>query len=162
MWPSIEFFSDATGSLWFYDRDDADQQMLWSFTGLRYRVGAVELGTAYERRYTWGEGAMLWDQYRERERVHQKLRLPLGKEIYAAFRGSYDLDESMVDEVIYSLQWVVDCMTWDLHFKDDRTSGNDNRVGLSMFIHAFPNTPASFGQNVEADPFARPQDLPKK
>ena len=162
LWPRIEFFSDTMGSLWFYDRGSADQQMLWSFTGLRYRIGAIELGTAYERRSTWGDGAMLWDLYRQRERVHQKLRFPMGREIYASFRGSYDLDESLVDEVIYSLQWVVDCMTWDLHYADDRTSGNDDRVGLSLFIRAFPDTPASFGQRVETDPFDRPRDLPKE
>ena len=158
---NVEFFSDTVGNLWFYDRDNADQQMLTSFTGLRYRLGAFEMGTAYERRYTWGEGAMLWDQYRERERIHQRLRFPLGREVFAAFRGSYDLDESMVDEVQYALQWVTDCMKWELRYIDDRTSGNDDSVGLSLTILAFPDTPASFGQVLLRDPFDRPRDLPK-
>lgn len=160
LWPNIEFFSDMTGGVWFYDRNDADQETLRSFTGLRYSIGLVELGTAYEKRYIWGEGAMYWDQYRERERIHQKIRFPLGREIYFAFRGSYDLDESMIDKAIYSLQWVVDCMIWDLHYIDDRSVDGDDKIGLTMSIRAFPNTPASFGDKNEKDPFDRPSDLP--
>ena len=104
---------------------------------------------------------MHWDQYRKRERVHQKVRFPLGREVFAAFRGSYDLDESMIDEVIYSLQWETDCMIWDLHYKDDRTSGGDDHIGLSLGIKAFPNRQASFGQRLEVDPFDRPSDVPE-
>ena len=105
---------------------------------------------------------MLWDQYRERERIHQKLRFPLGRELYLALRGSYDLDASMADEARYGLQWVTDCMKWELHYTDDRTSGNDDSIGLSLSLLAFPETPASFGQAVQRDPFDRPKGLPKK
>ena len=160
-WPEAEFFVNSVGTLWFYDKTPSDQESLWSFTGLRYHLGDVELATGYERRYTWGESPMRWDQYRERERVHQKVRFPLGGEFYAAVRGSYDLAQSLVDQITYSIQWVVDCMKWDLHFKDDRTSGGDNQIGLSLSILAFPNTPASLGQKLDADPFERPSDLPK-
>ena len=112
---------------------------------------------------------MFWDRYEKREKIHQKVRLPVARvggrrpfdKIYAAVRGSYDLDQSMVDEVIYSLQWVTDCMMWDLHYRNDRTSGSDDRIGLSLSILAFPNTAASFGQRLERDPFERPRDLPK-
>ena len=52
-------------------------------------------------------------------------------------------------------------MVWDLHFKDDRTSGGDDEIGLSMFINAFPDRPASFGQKLDVDPFVRPRDVPK-
>lgn len=169
--PQVEFFSNTEGGAWFYDGDSGnkDHESLRSFTGLRYRLGVVELGTAYERYYIWGESAMLWDRYRERDRVHQKVRFPVARvggrqpfdKIYAAVRGSYDLDQSMVDEVIYSLQWVTDCMMWDLHYRDDRTSGGDNSIGLSLSILAFPNTPASLGQKLDRDPFERPKDLPK-
>ena len=79
---SMALFSDTRGIAWFYDREDSDHEMLRSFTGLRYTIGRVELGTGYERQYTWGESPMHWDQYRERERVHQKIRFPLGREIY--------------------------------------------------------------------------------
>ena len=156
-----EFFVNSEGAAWFYDRDDSDHEMLRSFTGLRYKIGVFQLGTGYERQYTWGESPMHWDQYRKRERVHQKVRFPLGREVFAAFRGSYDLDESMIDEIIYSLQWETDCMIWDLHYKDDRTSGGDDHIGLSLGIKAFPNRQASFGQRVEVDPFDRPSDVPE-
>lgn len=158
----LDLFFKSQGESWFYDRDGADQQMLWGLTGLRYRIGALELATAYERRYAWGEGAMLWDRYRERERLHQKLRFPMGREVFGLVRGSYDLEQSEVDEVHYALQWVTDCMKWELNYTDDRSSGGEGRVGLSLSILAFPDTPASFGQEVDEDPFERPRDLPDR
>ena len=165
LWPSVIFFSDTTGVAWFYDRHHADQEMLRGFTGLKYNIGRLELATAYEKRRIWGESAMLWDQFKKQQRIHQKIKFPLfmlkDGEIYFAFRGSYDLDEHMIDKAIYSLQWVVDCMTWDLHYINDRAKDGDDKIGLTMSIHAFPNTPASFGDNNEKDPFDRPQDLPK-
>ena len=158
----LELFTNTEGSVWFYDREDADHEMLRSFTGLRYTIGAFEFGTGYERQYVWGKSPMQWDLYRERERIHQKVRFPLGREVYASARGSYDLDESMIDEMHYSLQWVTDCMTWDLHYKDDRTVDGNNEIGLSLTINAFSDRPASFGQSIETDPFDRPKDVPKK
>ncbi|MBQ9418845.1 MAG: LPS-assembly protein LptD [Synergistaceae bacterium] len=159
---NVELFSLTEGSAMFYDNEDADHEMLRSFTGLRYNFGSVELGTGYERQTVWGESPMHWDQYKKRERIHQKIRLPLGREVYAAVRGSYDLDASLLDEMFYSIQWVTDCMVWDLHYKNDRTSGGDNTIGLSLAIKAFPNSPASLGQDIEVDPFDRPAEFPKK
>ena len=158
----VELFSKSQGETWFYDKDDADQQMFWSLTGLRYRLGSLELATAYERRYAWGEGAMQWDRYRDRERLHQKLRFPLGREVFGLVRGSYDLEQSKIDEAFYALQWLTDCLKWELHYTDDRTSGGEGRLGLSMSILAFPDTPASFGQKIDEDPFERPQGLPAR
>ena len=156
-----ELFMNSEATAWFYDRDDSDHEMLRSFTGLRYKIGAFQLGTGYERQYTWGSSPMHWDAYRKRERIHQKVRFPLGREIYTAFRGSYDLDEDIVDEVIYSLQWETDCMLWDLYYKDDRTSGRDDYIGLSLSLKAFPDRQTSFGQKQDVDPFLRPRDVPK-
>ena len=104
---------------------------------------------------------MHWDAYRRRERIHQKVRFPLGREIYTSFRGSYDLDKDMVDEITYSLQWETDCMIWDLYYKDDKTSGSDDYIGLSLSLKAFPDRQTSFGQKVDVDPFVRPRDVPK-
>ena len=158
----VEFFSDASGVSWFYDREDADHEMLRIFTGLRYKIGAFEMGTGYERQYTWGESAMHWDQYSNRERFHQKIRFLLSGEFYFMMRGSYDLNESMIDEVYYALQWITDCMTWDLHYKDNKMSGGEDEIGLSLSLNAFPNAGASFGQRLDTDPFLRPADVPKK
>ena len=52
-------------------------------------------------------------------------------------------------------------MLWDLHYKDDRTSGSDDEIGLSLYILAFPDREASFGQRVDVDPFVRPKEVPK-
>ena len=158
---TVEFFTDSEGALWMYDRENADQEMLRSFAGLRYTIGAFQLGTGYEKQYSWGESPMHWDQYKDRQRIHQKIRFPLGREVYTVLRGSYDLKESMIDEMHYSLQWVTDCMIWELHYKNDRTSGGNDHIGLSIAVRAFPESPASFGQSREIDPFVRPRDVPK-
>ena len=159
---TFDFFTDTRGVSWFYDRNNADHEMLRSFLGFRYRIGSLELGTGYERQYTWGESPMHWDAYRNRERVHQKFRFPVGREIYLGLRGSYDLDEGMIDEVFYTIQWITDCMTWDLHYKDDRTSGGNNQLGLTLSLNALPDNTGTFGQESAIDPFVRPREIPKK
>lgn len=156
-----ELFANTEGVLWRYG-DGSDQEMLRSFMGVRYKIGAFELGTGYERQFVWGESSMFWDQYRDRERIHQKVRFPLGREVYFAFRGSYDLDESIIDETLYSLQWDTDCMIWDLHYKNDRTRHGDDSIGLTIMLKAFPSRGAAFGQKIETDPFDRPLDIPDK
>lgn len=158
----VEVFSNNRYGAWFYDENNADQQAIESFWGLRYKLGVVELGSGYERRYVWGQSPMFWDSYRGAEKIHQKIRFPLGKELYAAVRGSYDLNESMVDEVNYGLQWINDCMRWELQYRDDRTSGGENKVNLNVSLLAFPNTPASFGQYKDTDPFERPEGLTRE
>ena len=158
---NVELFSDSEGRIWFYDNEDTDHEMFRSFTGLRYHLGIFEMGTGYERQYIWGESPMHWDQYKKRERIHQKIRFPVGREVFLGLRGSYDLQESIFDEMFYSLQWVTDCMVWDLHYKNDRTSGGDDRIGLSLAIKAFPNSNASLGQKLDVDPFERPSEIPK-
>ena len=159
---SVEIFADINGHAWFYDRQDDDHEMLRSFAGLRYTIGTFEFGTGYERQYAWGESPMHWDTYTNRERMHQKFRMPLGREIYVMFRGSYDLNESMIDEMNYSLQWISDCMTWDIHYKDDKNKNGDDEIGLSISLNAFPDRVGSFGEKLETDPFLRPRDVPKK
>jgi LPS-assembly protein len=156
----FDFFWNVSYGMWFYDHDGQDQEILKGVMGLRGRLGAVELGLGYERRYVWGNSPMLWDSYREAEKIHQKIRLPLGGEFFAAVRGSYDLQESFVDDVHYALQWINDCMKWELAYHDDRTSDANDRISLSVSILAFPNTPASFGEYKDKDPFTRPEDLP--
>ena len=157
-----ELFANVTGEAWRYDRDSAHQEFVNIFTGFRYKLGSVELGTAYEKIYRWGQTAMQWDEIRKRERVHQKIRFPIGKEFYTYFRGSYDLYENMLDETIYGLQWVTDCMIWDLYYRRDKTSGGDNQIGLTLSLRAFPDNRTSLGQAEVKDPFLRPSDLPKK
>lgn len=155
---SFELFANTEGVVLLYD--GTDQEMLRSFIGLRYKIGVFELGTAYERQYAWGDSAMLWDQYSNRRRIHQRIRFPIGREVYLAFRGSYDLFESMIDEMLYSIQWDTDCMIWDLHYKNDKTRSGNDSIGLTVMLKAFPSRTAAFGQKIEVDPFDRPLDVP--
>ncbi|GHV44150.1 organic solvent tolerance protein OstA [Synergistales bacterium] len=149
---------------WFYDRDslssDGSQEALGGILGVRYSFGALEMATGYERRYVWGSSPMFWDAWEKAEKIHQKIRFPVGREVFLSMRGSYDLEESLFDEVTYSLQWINDCMKWELFYYNDRTSGSNNRMSLSVAILALPNTPASFGEYKREDPFLRPSDLP--
>ncbi|NLL37698.1 MAG: hypothetical protein GX256_09295 [Fretibacterium sp.] len=159
---SVEFFWDITGGTWFYDRDSFDQEWLRFFGGLRYCIGPFELGTGYERRWVWGESAMFWDQLRAAEKLHQKIRFPLGPELFFVTRGAYDLNESRISEAIYGLQWVSDCMKWELSYCNDRSRGAEDKISLSMSLLAFPGTEASFGQDIEKDVFERPDGLAAK
>ncbi|MBQ6972591.1 MAG: hypothetical protein IJP86_09600 [Synergistaceae bacterium] len=154
----VEFFANTEGVFLMYD--GTDQEMLRSFLGARYKIGVFELGTGYERQYAWGSSAMRWDKYSNRRRIHQRVRFPIGREVYLAMRGSYDLFESMIDETFYSVQWDTDCMIWDLHYKNDRTRSGDDSIGLSIMLKAFPGRSAAFGQKIEVDPFDRPYDIP--
>lgn len=159
---TAEVFVDINGHAWFYDREEADHEMLRSFAGLRYRIGTTEFGTGYERQYAWGESPMHWDTYKNRERFHQKVRFPIGREFYLVFRDIYDINASHMDEMNYSIQWISDCMTWDLHYKDDRSTIDDDEIGLSLSLNAFPDRVSSFGEKLETDPFVRPKEVPKK
>ncbi|MDY6400213.1 MAG: LptA/OstA family protein [Synergistales bacterium] len=158
---NVELFSSSEGIAFFYDNDKSDHEMFRSFTGLRYNFGSVELGTGYERQSVWGESPMHWDQYKKRQRIHQRIKFPVGREVYLGVRGSYDIDEKVFDEMFYSIQWITDCMVWDLHYRNDRTSGGNDTIGLSLAVKAFPNSPASLGQNKYIDPFDRPAEIPK-
>ena len=66
------------------------------------------------------------------------------------------MEISAVDEVNYSLQWVTDCLMWELRYRDDRTSGSNSNIGLSVSVLAYPNTQASFGERRDHDPFEPP------
>ena len=158
----MTFFSNITYGAWFYSRDDSNQQVIDGIIGLRYNWGDIELASGYERRHVWGESPMLWDSVRERERIHQKIRFPVSGNLFLAARGSYDTRASMIDQVNYALQWVTDCMKWELRFHNDRTSGSNNSIGLSVFILAYPNTPASFGERRPHDPFEPPAILGRR
>jgi hypothetical protein len=52
-------------------------------------------------------------------------------------------------------------MKWELRYRDDRTSGAENSLNLSVSVLAYPNTPASFGEYKGRDPF-EPPALPGK
>jgi hypothetical protein len=154
-----EFFWNIRGESWFYDKNGEDRQLLDGIWGVRFRLGPLELGTGYERRYSWGESPMLWDGQFRAEKIHQKIRFPLGREIYAEARGSYDLDADEMAETRCALQWINDCMKWELSYLNDHEGDND-KYNLRVTLLAFPNTPASFGEDGDEDVFQRPKDIP--
>ncbi|GHV35568.1 hypothetical protein FACS1894187_08570 [Synergistales bacterium] len=162
---SADVFWNIRYGAWFYDHGslsmDDRQEVLDGILGIRYSFGAVEMATGYERRHVWGSSPMFWDAWEKAEKIHQKIRFPVGREVFVSARGSYDLDDSLFDKITYSLQWINDCMKWELLYHDDRTSGSDDKMSLSVSILTFPNTQASFGEYKDKDPFMRPSDLPK-
>ena len=149
-------FTNSRYESWFYDRDGFDQQLVNSFLGLRWQLGSVQFGTGYERRYAWGTSPMLWDALADLERFHQQVQIPLGKELSLTVRGSYDVPTELLYEVDYTLQWLTDCLRWEIVYHNDRTRLEENKIALRMSLRAFPNTPLAFGEYRSGNPFARP------
>jgi hypothetical protein len=82
--------------------------------------------------------------------------VPLGREVYMGVRGSYDFDASMVDEIYYTLRYINDCMEWQLAYKNDRNAGGEDRF---EFLLGIRETPLSFGNKQEVDPFKPPEGV---
>jgi LPS-assembly protein len=151
-----ELFLNTRYEAWLYDRDGLDQEYINSLLGLRWQLGPFQFGTGYERGFAWGASPMLWDAYGDLERFHQQARISLSKELFVTVRGSYDVTAELLYEVDYSLQWLTDCMIWEIVYHNDRSAAEENKIALRMSLRAFPNTPFSFGEYSSWNPFARP------
>lgn len=144
---------------WYDDPNSLEQEILDSVFGVRYAWGKIDLATAYVRRWVSGETPMLWDYYRDREDLYQKAVFPLGKNLSFAVRGGYDLVESRLAEMVYTVALKGgECTRWELTYRNDRVEGDD-WIGLAFFVTAFPETPVSFGRRELYDPFAVPEGL---
>ena len=144
---------------WYDDPDSLEQEIFDSVFGIRYAWGTVDLSTAYVRRWVSGETPMLWEYYRDREDLYQQVVFPAGKNLSFRIRGGYDLIDSKLAEMVYSVTLKGgECSRWELTYRNDRAEGDD-WVGLSFFITAFPDTPVSFGRRELYDPFALPDGL---
>ena len=55
---------------------------------------------------------MLWDRYRERERLHQQLRFPMGRERLNAFKG-FRINQRLisVDKPVFAMDEFADVLT---------------------------------------------------
>ena len=141
---NVRFFSNHTYGVWYYNKGGSVQETLLSFSGFNYNFGDLQLMSGYERRRVWRRSPMLWDRYSEAERLHQSIRFPIGRDLFFVTRGSYDMRAEMIDQVNYTIQWITDCMRWELNFRDDRTSGDDSHISLRAVILAFPDAPFEF------------------
>lgn len=148
---------------WYYTYDAPnadDQQILDAVTGIRWHAGDFKMETAYLRRWQWGNSPMQWDDYEPREEVYQSIgiRFPAkGDDRWwnLNVRGAYSFDENDLAEMVYKVGYELDCMRWDLVYRDQRTGG-DSWVGLNLTIKAYPET----GLRLAGDDIFEPSKAP--
>lgn len=148
---------------WYYTYDTPnadDQQILDTVTGIRWRAGDFKMETAYLRRWQWGNSPMKWDDFEPREEIYQSvdIRFHAKKPDHwwnLGVRGAYSIADSELAEMVYKLGYELDCMRWDLVYRDQR-AGGDSWVGLNLTIKAYPET----GLRLAGDDIFEPSKAP--
>lgn len=155
-------------SYWYYDygSEESTQKVGDAVVGLRWNIGAVELGTAYVRRWVSGASPLVWDRYLVREDIYQKVSFSIpGKNSYekwtVSVRGAYDLEEDRLAEMVYSLAYDQHCITWELWARESRPD-DDFSIGVKFYINAYPESELSLGINEIYDPFAVPSGIKRR
>lgn len=145
---------------WYYDYDEADDQKVTDLAaGLRWGLGSVRFRSAYVRRWVDGESPMKWDDYDEREKVYQRITVPLSEQWMVSLRGAYDLIDEDLEEMLYEVTLDQGCLLWELTYLDDR-DGDDDWAGLKLTVTAYPDTPMAFQDKSVYVPGARPKGVP--
>lgn len=154
---------------WYYkynsDLQDADsQQILEGVIGVDWKLGnRFDMQTAYLRRWSWGRSPMLWDEYMDRQELYQQVyyNIPTKeKEINwrLGVRAAYDLDDSELAEMVYSVAYDQHCLLWEAVYRDDR-AGDDDWLGVTLTIKAFPKSGIRLrGSNI-FDPSKAPNQI---
>jgi len=151
---------------WYYAYDTMgydDQQILDTALGVKWHAGDFNMETAYLRRWRWGESPMGWDDYGPRQELYQAIdvRIPAkGPERWWNFgvRGAYSFDDDKLAEMIYKVGYELDCMRWDLVYRD-AISGDDSWVGLKLTIKAYPESGLNVSGHELFDPLGAPDSL---
>lgn len=151
---------------WYYSYDTSntsDQQILDAVAGIRWHAGDFKMETAYLRRWSWGNSPMQWDDYESREEIYQSvdIRFPAkGEDRWwnLGVRGAYSFDRSELAEMVYKVGYELDCMRWDLVYRDQRSWG-DNWVGLHLTIKAYPDTSLRLAGDEIFEPSKAPDSL---
>ena len=163
---SVRPFYNATYWHYDYDRGEKKQEVTDAVVGLRWGLGSVSLGTAYVRRWVSGTSPLVWDKYLDREDIYQKVSFTIpgkgtGEEWAISVRAAYDLIESRLAEMVYSLAYNQHCITWELWARESRPE-NDFSVGIRFYINAYPQNELRLGVNEIYDPFLVPAGIKKE
>lgn len=162
---SVRPFWKGRYAYYDYDTDGFDQKITEMALGARWRLGRLALGSAYVRRWVSGSSPMEWDDFSddEMEELYQQLSIPFSTNLALTLRGAYDLEDSVIDEMVYKISLDNNCcMSWELAYRDDRSSDDDDWAGLKLIIKAFPNEDLRFGEHQLYDPFEAPEGLDGK
>lgn len=157
-------FYNAYYWYYHYDSDISDkQQILDTVLGARWKLGEVDMETAYLRRWSWGYSPMEWDNYDKREEIYQQVRFKLptpSKQEWweLGVRAAYSLDEEELAEMVYQIAYDQHCLRWELVYRDDK-SGDDSWVGLKLTIKAYPESGVRLAGNELFDPAKAPDEL---
>jgi LPS-assembly protein len=150
----------------YYSYDDPifeNQQILDSAVGMRWKIGEIDLETAYLRRWTWGDSPMLWDDYDEREEIYQELNYTIptkSKDLSwkLGLRAAYDVKERELAELVYKVSYDQHCLLWEATFRDDRVGGDD-WFGLTLTIKEYPKSGVRLTGAELFDPAEAPGEL---
>lgn len=151
---------------WYYDYDSdiSDrQELLDAVLGVRWKMGDLDMETAYLRRWSWGYSPMGWDDYEDREDIYQQIsyRIPTkSRKIswVAGIRAAYSIKEKELDEMVYKVAYDQHCLLWEAIYRDDR-HGDDDWFGLSLTIKAYPESGVRLSGSDLFDPAKAPDDL---
>jgi LPS-assembly protein len=155
-------FYNATYQHFMYDDDIFDsQKVLDAKVGLLWQSGNFDFSTAYQKQWVWGKSPLSWDNYAERDELHQEIefRVPTKNPDYSwklALRAAYDIADEELAEMVYKVSYQHHCLVWDAVFRDDVRSGDD-WMGLRLSIKDIPHGNIRlFGDsnNDLSDPFA--------
>lgn len=152
-------FYNVTYRYYDYETDET-QKITDLIAGVRWRAGDVRLGTAYVRRWVDGSSPLVWDRFQERENIYQKVAFAIpGKQPWERWeisvRAGYDIKESSLAEMVYTLGYNQHCLKWELWARDNRTD-SDVSVGLRLTVNAFPDNALELGIDKIFDPFRNP------
>lgn len=133
---TLEPFWWGRGIRYDYDTGE-DRTVLEGSLGVRWERSGWRFESRYDRRWVDGLTPMSWDYLEEIEEVYQTVDWPVTDRWRLAVRAGYDLSEDRFHEMAYRLAYDRKCYRFELFFVDDR-AGDDDRVGLSLQLSAFP------------------------
>lgn len=133
-----------------YYNEDRNQKATDAWGGFSYKIGAFNFASSYYRRWVEeGKSPMAWDRYTNSETFFQSVSfpLPIGApwEKWTVYIGAnYDIEIEDISSIFYSLTYNMHCMTWELWYRDKR-SEDDYKIGLTLFINAYPDRKLEIG-----------------
>ncbi|MDO5114803.1 MAG: hypothetical protein Q4D58_01760 [Synergistaceae bacterium] len=134
-----------------YPGKDKTQDVTNAWFGFSYQVGVFSFTSSYNRRWGTSGSPMAWDRYSDSESFSQSVSfpLPLGapwEKWTFSVSGNYDFLIEKISSVSYSLNYNKHCMTWQLWCRD-KISENEQEVGLTFYINAYPEYKLELGSN---------------
>jgi LPS-assembly protein len=152
-------FYNVSYTSYFYDDNDIDsQEVLDARAGFLWRLGDVDMKTAYLRQWVWGSSPMIWDRYGVREDIYQEVgfTVPTKSPDYfwrIGVRAAYDIADQELAEMVYKVAYDQHCLIWEALYRDDRR-GDDDWMGFTLSIEDLPHGSLRlFGEEL-ADPFS--------